>query len=167
MLVVPLGIVGAIISALLTQYLPFKTVLANDVYFQVGLLTTVGLASKNAILIVEFAKDLYDNGERLTVAVIHAARLRFRPILMTSMAFILGVVPLAISSGAGSAGRNEIGICVIGGMLTATVLAIFYVPVFFVLVMRYFTKYVPAEVKQKMNEKKQENLKSQIESAKD
>ena len=167
MLVVPLGIVGAIISALLTQYLPFKTVLANDVYFQVGLLTTVGLASKNAILIVEFAKDLYDNGERLTEAVIHAARLRFRPILMTSMAFILGVVPLAISSGAGSAGRNEIGICVIGGMLTATVLAIFYVPVFFVLVMRYFTKYVPAEVKQKMNEKKQENLKSQIESAKD
>ena len=146
MLVVPLGIVGAIISALLTQYLPFKTVLANDVYFQVGLLTTVGLASKNAILIVEFAKDLYDNGERLTEAVIHAARLRFRPILMTSMAFILGVVPLAISSGAGSAGRNEIGICVIGGMLTATVLAIFYVPVFFVLVMRYFTKYVPAEV---------------------
>lgn len=167
MLVVPLGIVGAIISALLTQYLPFKTVLANDVYFQVGLLTTVGLASKNAILIVEFAKDLYDNGERLTEAVIHAARLRFRPILMTSMAFILGVVPLAISSGAGSAGRNEIGICVIGGMLTATVLAIFYVPVFFVLVMRYFTKYVPAEVKQKMHEKKQENLKSQIESAKD
>lgn len=167
MLVVPLGIVGAIISALLTQYLPVRTVLTNDVYFQVGLLTTVGLASKNAILIVEFAKDLYDNGERLTEAVIHAARLRFRPILMTSMAFILGVVPLAISSGAGSAGRNEIGICVIGGMLTATVLAIFYVPVFFVLVMRYFTKYVPAEVKQKMNEKKQENLKSQIESAKD
>lgn len=167
MLVVPLGIVGAIISALLTQYLPFRTVLTNDVYFQVGLLTTVGLASKNAILIVEFAKDLYDNGERLTEAVIHAARLRFRPILMTSMAFILGVVPLAISSGAGSAGRNEIGICVIGGMLTATVLAIFYVPVFFVLVMRYFTKYVPAEIKQKMNEKKQENLKSQIESAED
>lgn len=167
MLVVPLGIVGAIISALLTQYLPVRTVLTNDVYFQVGLLTTVGLASKNAILIVEFAKDLYDNGERLTEAVIHAAKLRFRPILMTSMAFILGVIPLAISSGAGSAGRNEIGICVIGGMLTATVLAIFYVPVFFVLVMRYFTKYVPAEVKQKMNEKKQENLKSQIESAKD
>lgn len=167
MLVVPLGIVGAIISALLTQYLPVRTVLTNDVYFQVGLLTTVGLASKNAILIVEFAKDLYDNGERLTEAVIHAAKLRFRPILMTSMAFILGVIPLAISSGTGSAGRNEIGICVIGGMLTATVLAIFYVPVFFVLVMRYFTKYVPAEVKQKMNEKKQENLKSQIESAKD
>ena len=167
MLVVPLGIVGAILSALITQYLPVRTALTNDVYFQVGLLTTVGLASKNAILIVEFAKDLYDNGERLTEAVIHAAKLRFRPILMTSMAFILGVVPLAISSGAGSAGRNEIGICVIGGMLTATVLAIFYVPVFFVLVMRYFTKYVPAEVKQKMNEKKQENLKSQIESAKE
>ena len=149
MLVVPLGIIGAIGAAILTQFLPVQTVLANDVYFQVGLLTTVGLASKNAILIVEFAKELYDRGERLTEAVIHAARLRFRPILMTSMAFIFGVTPLALSSGAGAAGRNEIGVCVIGGMLTATILAIFYVPIFFVLVMRYFTKKVSKEDKLK------------------
>lgn len=162
MLVVPLGIIGAIGAAILTQYIPFMTSLTNDVYFQVGLLTTVGLASKNAILIVEFAKDLYDRGERLTEAVIHAARLRFRPIMMTSMAFILGVTPLAISSGAGAAGRNEIGICVIGGMLTATVLAIFYVPVFFVLVMRYFTKYVPADVKHEIAEKRNTKVEEEI-----
>ena len=167
MLVVPLGIIGAIASAILTQYIPFVTSLTNDVYFQVGLLTTVGLASKNAILIVEFAKDLYDRGERLTEAVVHAARLRFRPIIMTSMAFILGVLPLAVSSGAGAAGRNEIGICVIGGMLTATVLAIFYVPVFFVLIMRYFTKYVPADVKQEKAKVHQEKLVSQIKEAKE
>ncbi|MGN0901981.1 MAG: efflux RND transporter permease subunit, partial [Succinivibrio sp.] len=164
-LVVPLGIVGAILAAWITQYVPVKTALANDVYFQVGLLTTVGLASKNAILIVEFAKDLYDKGERLTDAVIHAAKLRFRPIMMTSMAFILGVVPLAISSGAGAAGRNEIGICVIGGMLTATVLAIFFVPVFFVLIMRYFTKYVSAEEKQKKAEKHIKALNDTIKNA--
>lgn len=162
MLVVPLGIIGAIAAALLTQYIPVRTVLENDVYFQVGLLTTVGLAAKNAILIVEFAKDLYDRGERLTEAVIHAAKIRFRPILMTSMAFILGVTPLALSSGAGAAGRNEIGYCVIGGMLTATVLAIFYVPVFFVLVMRYFTKYVPAEEKQKKSEERNKELEKQL-----
>ncbi|MGN1280415.1 MAG: efflux RND transporter permease subunit [Succinivibrio sp.] len=162
MLVVPLGIIGAIAAALLTQYIPVRTVLENDVYFQVGLLTTVGLAAKNAILIVEFAKDLYDRGERLTEAVIHAAKIRFRPILMTSMAFILGVTPLALSSGAGAAGRNEIGYCVIGGMLTATVLAIFYVPVFFVLVMRYFTKYVPAEEKLKKSEERNRELEKQL-----
>lgn len=162
MLVVPLGIVGAIGAAVLTQYLPVRTTLTNDVYFQVGLLTTVGLASKNAILIVEFAKDLYDQGQRLTEAVINAARLRFRPILMTSMAFILGVLPLALSSGAGAAGRNEIGYGVIGGMLTATVLAIFFVPVFFVLVMRYFTKYVSPEDKQKLAAKKQKQLEEEI-----
>ena len=162
MLVVPLGIIGAILAALITQYVPVKTVLSNDVYFQVGLLTTVGLAAKNAILIVEFAKDLYDRGERLTEAVIHAAKIRFRPILMTSMAFILGVTPLALSSGAGAAGRNEIGFCVIGGMLTATVLAIFYVPVFFVLVMRYFTKYVPAEEKHKKSQEHDKELNEQL-----
>ncbi len=162
MLVVPLGIVGAIGAALLTQYVPVRTTLTNDVYFQVGLLTTVGLAAKNAILIVEFAKDLYDQGQRLTEAVINAARLRFRPILMTSMAFILGVLPLALSSGAGAAGRNEIGYGVIGGMLTATVLAIFFVPVFFVLVMRYFTKYVSPEDKQKLAAKKQKQLAEEI-----
>ncbi len=157
-LVLPLGIIGAIGAALLTQYVPVRTQLTNDVYFQVGLLTTVGLASKNAILIVEFAKDLYDQGQRLTDAVVNAARLRFRPILMTSMAFILGVLPLALSSGAGAAGRNEIGYGVIGGMLTATVLAIFFVPVFFVLVMRYFTKYVPPETKAKIADRKKQKI---------
>ena len=111
---------------------------------------------------MEFAKDLYDQGQRLTEAVINAARLRFRPILMTSMAFILGVLPLALSSGAGAAGRNEIGYGVIGGMLTATVLAIFFVPVFFVLVMRYFTKYVSPEDKQKLAAKKQKQLAEEI-----
>lgn len=165
MLVVPLGIIGAILAALLTQYVPVRTVLRNDVYFQVGLLTTVGLASKNAILIVEFAKDLYDQGQRLTDAVVNAARIRFRPILMTSMAFILGVLPLALSSGAGAAGRNEIGICVVGGMLTATVLAIFFVPVFFVLIMRNFTKYVPPEKKQKLAEKTKKASESAIAEA--
>ena len=165
MLVVPLGIIGAILAALATQYLPFVITLANDVYFQVGLLTTVGLASKNAILIVEFAKDLYDQGQRLTEAVTNAARMRFRPIMMTSMAFILGVAPLAVSSGAGAAGRNEIGICVIGGMLTATVLAIFFVPVFFVLIMRYFTKYVPPEVKQEKANKRKTEVESQLNKA--
>ena len=158
MLVVPLGIVGAVIAALLTQYLPVPTTLSNDVYFQVGLLTTVGLSAKNAILIVEFAKELYDSGQRLTHAVIEAARIRLRPIIMTSAAFILGVLPLAISTGAGAAGRNEIGIAVIGGMISATVLAIFFVPVFFVLVMRYFTKYVPAEMKKQMAENEKKRL---------
>lgn len=159
MLVVPLGIFGAVVAALITQYLPVQTVLRNDVYFQVGLLTTVGLSAKNAILIVEFAKELYDRGERLTEAVVHAARIRLRPIIMTSAAFILGVLPLAVSSGAGAAGRNEIGICVIGGMISATVLAIFFVPVFFVLVMRYFTKYIPAEQKKKMAELEEQRIK--------
>lgn len=152
LMVLPLGIIGAVLAALMTQYLPFRTTLTNDVYFQVGLLTTVGLSAKNAILIVEFAKELYDKGERLTEAVVHAARIRLRPIVMTSAAFILGVLPLAMSSGAGAAGRNEIGICVIGGMISATVLAIFFVPVFFVLIMRYFTKYVSPEEKKKQAE---------------
>jgi hydrophobe/amphiphile efflux-1 (HAE1) family protein len=151
MMVVPLGIVGAVGAAYLTQVfpslLPWTRPLENDVYFQVGLLTTVGLSAKNAILIVEFAKELYDKGYGLTNSVIEAAKIRLRPILMTSMAFILGVLPLALSTGAGAAGRNEIGICVIGGMISATILAIFFVPVFFVLVMRYFTKYKPKEQK--------------------
>lgn len=158
MLVVPLGIIGAVLAALITQYVPVQTMLRNDVYFQVGLLTTVGLSAKNAILIVEFAKDLYDKGNRLTEAVVEAARIRLRPILMTSAAFVLGVLPLAISSGAGAAGRNEIGICVIGGMLSATVLAILFVPVFFVLVMRYFTKYIPADEKKRRAEAEEARL---------
>jgi multidrug efflux pump len=131
MMVVPLGIVGALAATLLRG-------LSNDVYFQVGLLTTVGLAAKNAILIVEFAKEHYESGASLSEAAIHAARQRLRPILMTSMAFILGVVPLAIANGAGSGSQNAIGTGVIGGMLTATFLAIFFVPTFFVAVLRLF-----------------------------
>ncbi|MGL4204815.1 MAG: efflux RND transporter permease subunit, partial [Aeromonadaceae bacterium] len=134
MLVVPLGVLGAVLATVFRG-------LENDVYFQVGLLTTIGLSAKNAILIVEFAKELYDKGMRLSEAVVEAARLRLRPILMTSLAFILGVLPLATSSGAGASSRVAIGTGVIGGMVSATVLAIFFVPLFFVLVMRYFTKH--------------------------
>ncbi|MCX0436625.1 efflux RND transporter permease subunit [Aeromonas veronii] len=140
MLVVPLGVLGAIVAATLRG-------LENDVYFQVGLLTTIGLSAKNAILIVEFAKELYDKGMGLGEAVVEAARLRLRPILMTSLAFILGVLPLVISSGAGASSRNAIGTGVMGGMISATVLAIFFVPLFFVLVMRYFTSHKSKEVR--------------------
>jgi len=127
MLVVPLGIIGALMATSLRG-------LSNDVYFQVGLLTTIGLAAKNAILIVEFAKELHEQGRSLRDAAIEACRMRLRPIIMTSLAFVLGVVPLAISTGAGSGSQHAIGTGVIGGMLTATVLAIFWVPLFFVTV---------------------------------
>src|SRR5471030_310036 len=127
MLVVPLGIIGALMATSLRG-------LSNDVYFQVGLLTTIGLASKNAILIVEFAKALHEQGHSLREAAIEACRMRLRPIIMTSLAFVLGVVPLAISTGAGSGSQHAIGTGVIGGMITATILAIFWVPLFFVTV---------------------------------
>ncbi|MDO8405577.1 MAG: efflux RND transporter permease subunit EmhB [Pseudomonas sp.] len=127
MLVVPLGIIGALLATSLRG-------LSNDVYFQVGLLTTIGLAAKNAILIVEFAKELHEQGRSLREAAIEACRMRLRPIIMTSLAFVLGVVPLAISTGAGSGSQHAIGTGVIGGMITATVLAIFWVPLFFVTV---------------------------------
>jgi multidrug efflux pump len=130
-LVVPLGVVGAVLATSLRG-------LGNDVYFQVGLLTTIGLSSKNAILIVEFAKANFEAGMNLVDAAATAARERLRPILMTSLAFVLGVAPLAVSTGAGSGGQNAIGTGVIGGMLSATVLAIFLVPVFFVVVLRLF-----------------------------
>ncbi|MCH4090203.1 efflux RND transporter permease subunit [Acetobacter sp.] len=130
-LVIPLGVLGAIAATLWCGR-------DNDVYFQVGLLTTVGLAVKNAILIVEFAKANFEAGQTLEEAVLNAGRERLRPILMTSIAFVLGVLPLAIASGAGSAARQAIGISVVGGMLTATFLAIFFVPLFFVLVLRLF-----------------------------
>jgi multidrug efflux pump len=129
LLVVPLGIVGAVLATLLRG-------LNNDVYFQVGLLTTMGLSVKNAILIVEFAKENYEHGRSLTDAATEAARQRLRPILMTSLAFFLGVLPLTLASGAGSGGQNAIGTGVAGGMITATVLAIFLVPAFFVAVLR-------------------------------
>jgi multidrug efflux pump len=130
LLVVPLGVVGAVLAALLRG-------LDNDVYFQVGVLTTMGLSVKNAILIVEFAKQNYERGHSLIEAATEAARQRLRPILMTSLAFLLGVMPLVIASGAGSGGQNAIGTGVAGGMVTATVLAIFLVPAFFVAVLRW------------------------------
>ena len=135
MLVVPLGVVGALLAASLRG-------MNNDVYFQVGLLTTIGLSAKNAILIVEFAKDLMDkDGKGLIEATLEASRMRLRPILMTSLAFILGVMPLVISHGAGSGAQNAVGTGVMGGMLTATLLAIFFVPVFFVVVRRRFSRH--------------------------
>jgi len=138
LLVVPLGIVGALAATWLRG-------LENDVYFKVGFLTIIGLSTKNAILIVEFAKDAQERGLGLIEATLEAVHLRLRPILMTSFAFILGVTPLAVAWGAGSAGQNAIGTGVIGGMITATVLAIFLVPVFFVAVRKLFqSKTKPA-----------------------
>ncbi|SDS60038.1 multidrug efflux pump [Halopseudomonas xinjiangensis] len=131
MLVVPLGVIGALLATL-------GRGLSNDVFFQVGLLTTVGLTAKNAILIVEFAKDLHEQGMSLFDAAVQACRMRLRPIVMTSLAFTLGVVPLALASGAGAGSSHAIGTGVIGGMITATVLAIFWVPLFFVMVSSVF-----------------------------
>jgi multidrug efflux pump len=131
MLVVPLGVLGAVLATLLNG-------MSNDVYFQVGLLTTIGLSAKNAILIVEFAREGFNRGLSLADAATEAARQRLRPIIMTSLAFTLGVVPLAIASGAGSGAQNAIGTGVIGGVIAGTVLAILFVPVFFLLVLRLF-----------------------------
>jgi multidrug efflux pump len=138
MLVVPLGVLGALLAATLRG-------LPNDVYFQVGLLTTIGLSAKNAILIVEFAKEQMEHGAGLMEATLEAVRLRLRPILMTSLAFCLGVLPLVISHGAGSGAQHAIGTGVMGGMISATVLAIVFVPVFFVLVRRTFSRKKPAD----------------------
>ncbi|HUQ09831.1 MAG TPA: efflux RND transporter permease subunit [Steroidobacteraceae bacterium] len=131
LLVVPLGVLGAVAATLIRG-------LTNDAYFQVGLLVTIGISAKNAILIVEFAKENFDRGMELVESVVHAAKQRLRPILMTSLAFMSGVLPLAISSGAGSGAQHAVGTGVIGGMLAATFLAIFFVPVFFVVVLRKF-----------------------------
>ena len=130
-LVVPLGVLGVILATLLRGY-------ANDVYFQVGLITIIGLSAKNAILIIEFAKDLQAQGKGIVASALEAAHMRFRPILMTSMAFTLGVLPLAIASGAGSASQRAIGTGVIGGILTGTTLAVVFVPIFFVVVRSLF-----------------------------
>ncbi|MEL4015182.1 multidrug efflux RND transporter permease AcrD [Dryocola clanedunensis] len=131
MLVVPLGVIGALLATWMRG-------LENDVYFQVGLLTVIGLSAKNAILIVEFANDLNAQGRELVSATLDACRQRLRPILMTSLAFIFGVLPMATSSGAGSGSQHAVGTGVMGGMISATVLAIFFVPLFFVLVRRRF-----------------------------
>ena len=130
-LVVPLGVLGVLLATVLRGY-------ANDVYFQVGLITIIGLSAKNAILIIEFAKDLQAQGKTVVEAALAAAHMRFRPILMTSMAFMLGVLPLAISSGAGSASQRAIGTGVIGGSMVGTLLAVFFVPIFFVIVRGLF-----------------------------
>jgi multidrug efflux pump subunit AcrB len=130
MAVVPLGIFGALVAAT-------SNALSNDIYFQVGLLTTMGLAAKNAILIVEFAKGRFEQGMALQQAAIEAIRLRLRPILMTSLAFIFGVLPLAIASSAGSGAQNALGISVIGGMVASAVLAVLFVPLFYVLIGKF------------------------------
>ena len=130
-LVVPLGVLGTVAATLMRG-------LENDVFFKVGMITIIGLSAKNAVLIIEFAKDLHAQGKDLVAAVLEAAHLRLRPIIMTSLAFILGVLPLVLASGAGSAGQRSIGTGVMGGMISATVLAIFMVPVFFVVVRRLF-----------------------------
>jgi len=129
LLIIPLGLIGAIAFVTLRG-------LTNDVYLQIGLLTTMGLAAKNAILMIEFAEQAERKGARVIDAALQAAKIRLRPILMTSFAFIFGVLPLAISTGAGANSRIAIGTAVIGGMLSATFLAIFYIPLFFVLVRR-------------------------------
>ena len=131
MLVVPLGVIGSV-AAVMLRGMP------NDVYFMVGLIAIIGLSAKNAILIIEFAKDLRAEGKSTYDATVEAAHLRFRPILMTSLAFSLGVLPMAIASGASAASQNAIGTGVLGGMISATILAIFFVPVFFVFVMKIF-----------------------------
>ncbi|MBJ6122780.1 efflux RND transporter permease subunit [Sphingomonas mollis] len=131
LLVVPLGVVGALLAAWLTG-------LNNDIYLQVGLITTIGVSAKNAILIVEFAEERIQTGMHPFEAAVEAAKLRLRPILMTSLAFVFGVLPLAVSTGAGAGGQNAIGRAVVGGMLSATILAIFFVPMFFVVVSRLF-----------------------------
>jgi multidrug efflux pump len=130
-LVVPVGVLGVLLATVMRGY-------ANDVYFQVGLITIIGLSAKNAILIIEFAKDLQAQGKTAVQAALAAAHMRFRPILMTSMAFMLGVLPLAISSGAGSASQRAIGTGVIGGSMLGTILAVFFVPIFFVVVRSIF-----------------------------
>ena len=124
----PVGALGAVLAVTAIG-------LPNDVYFKVGLITVIGLAAKNAILIVEFAKDLWEDGYSLRDAAVEAARLRFRPIIMTSMAFMLGVVPLAIATGAGAASQRALGTGVLGGMLSATMLGVIFVPIFFVWVL--------------------------------
>ena len=133
MLAMPIGVLGALIGAWLGGF-------ENGVFFQVGLLTVIGLTGKNAILIVEFARERYEAGERVIDAVATAARQRFRPIIMTSMAFSLGVLPLVLSSGAGSGGRNAIGSGVLGGTISATVLGVVFVPLFFMIVTRIFRR---------------------------
>ncbi len=130
MLVVPLGLLGAVLAVSVTN-------MTNDVFFKVGLITLIGLSAKNAILIIEFARQLMKEGKSLIDATLTAAKLRLRPILMTSLAFTLGVVPLMLASGASDSTQHAIGTGVFGGMISGTLLAIFFVPVFFVTITRF------------------------------
>ena len=146
MLIVPIGALGSVLATSAMG-------LSNDVYFKVGLITIIGLAAKNAILIVEFAKDLHERGHSLMDAALQAARLRFRPIVMTSLAFILGVVPLALATGAGASSQAAIGVGVIGGMISATLLGVLFVPIFFVFVLSLWRKRTSeSEVKNNTSE---------------
>jgi len=133
LLVLPLGVIGGIIASSTRG-------LANDVYFQIGLLTTLGLATKNAILIVQFAKAGLEKGMGLVDATLEGAKLRFRPIIMTSLAFGFGVLPLTLTTGAGAGAQNSIGTSVLGGMVTATVLVVIFSPLFYVLIERFFDR---------------------------
>lgn len=139
MLVVPLGIIGCVLAMMLRE-------MPNDIYFKVGLIAIIGLSAKNAILIIEFAKDYYAQGRPLLESAVEASRLRFRPIVMTSLAFTLGVVPLAIATGPSAASQNAIGTAVLGGMISATVLAVFFVPAFFVFVLKVLRTKRPAQI---------------------
>jgi HAE1 family hydrophobic/amphiphilic exporter-1 len=125
-LIVPLGVLGAVVAVAARG-------MDNNLYTQIGIVLIIALASKNAILIVEFARDLRNQGRSIREAAVESARLRFRPILMTSFAFILGVVPLVVANGAGSSGQRALGTAVFGGMIVSTILAVFFVPVFYVL----------------------------------
>jgi HAE1 family hydrophobic/amphiphilic exporter-1 len=131
MLMLPLGVLGATLAT-------WSRGLHNDVYFQIGFLTTLGLTTKNAILIIQFAKERMARGEGLMEATLGAVRVRFRPVIMTSLAFFFGVLPLAIATGAGAGAMKAIGTAVTGGMLSATLIDLFYIPLFFVLVSRFF-----------------------------
>lgn len=158
LLIVPLGMLGTV----LLTYLTGKE---NDIYFQVGMITVIGLSAKNAILIVEFAKDAYASGKGLVESAVEAARLRFRPILMTSFAFILGVVPLVLATGNGAGGQNAVGISVLGGMLAATPFSVVFVPVFFVVVMSLFKvkpKLLGQQVQEMLEEERLQDIKREI-----
>jgi multidrug efflux pump len=138
LLVVPLGLFGEILAVMIRD-------LPNDIYFKVGMVVIIGLAAKNAILIVEFARQLELEGHTLIQSIVQASRLRLRPIIMTSIAFVFGVLPLALATGAGAASRHAIGTGVMGGMLSATILAIFLVPVLYLIIRRIFPGGKPAD----------------------
>ena len=147
LLVVPLGVIGAVGLTFLGMILLKDPNLSNNIYFQVAIIAVIGLSAKNAILIVEFAKELQEQGESLLDATLHAAKMRLRPIIMTTLAFGFGVLPLALASGAGASSQHSVGFGVLGGVLTSTFLGIFFIPVFYVIVRSIF-KYKPKQVTQ-------------------